>query len=220
MAVATSLRRFARSSGLDTKSNAPSLSARTAVSMLPCAVITATGTLGGILLHPFDQIQAIAVRQLHVGQAQIEPLGLEQPLRRADRAGNARGEVHALQGDRQELANIRLVIDDQYGRFRHVGIVASATRLAALCLPALRIAEDHSENAAAADAGLIQQDGAVQLAQLAGDEESEPGAALAPGKKRLEDAIGGLRLYPRSRGRRLRGKGGSSDSSGSSGSRP
>ena len=33
-------------SGLETKSKAPSLSARTAVSMLPCAVITATGTLG------------------------------------------------------------------------------------------------------------------------------------------------------------------------------
>ncbi len=45
MAVATSFRRFGRSSGLETKSKAPSLSARTAVSMLPCAVITATGTL-------------------------------------------------------------------------------------------------------------------------------------------------------------------------------
>ena len=44
IAVATSLRNPARSSGFETKSKAPSLSARTAVSMLPCAVITATGT--------------------------------------------------------------------------------------------------------------------------------------------------------------------------------
>jgi hypothetical protein len=85
----------------------------------------------GILLDPLHQIQSVAVRQPHVGQTQIEPLGLEQPLRGADRAGNARGEVHPLQRDGQELANIRLVIDDQYGRFRHVGIVASeATRCA------------------------------------------------------------------------------------------
>ena len=29
-----------------------------------------------VLLHPLDQLQAIAVGQLHVGQAQIEALGL------------------------------------------------------------------------------------------------------------------------------------------------
>src|SRR5271156_835796 len=80
---------------------------------------------GRILLNPFHEIETIAVREPHVGQAQIERLSLEQSLRRSDRAGNARSEVHPLQGDRQELANIRLVVDDQYGRFRHVYIVAS-----------------------------------------------------------------------------------------------
>ena len=46
MALPTSLRSTPRSSGLETKSNAPSFSARTADSTLPCAVITATGTCG------------------------------------------------------------------------------------------------------------------------------------------------------------------------------
>ena len=46
MAVATSLRSSPRSSGLETKSKAPSLRARTADSTLPCAVMTATGKLG------------------------------------------------------------------------------------------------------------------------------------------------------------------------------
>ena len=41
-----SLRNAARSSGLEMKSKAPSFSARTAASTLPCAVMTATGTPG------------------------------------------------------------------------------------------------------------------------------------------------------------------------------
>ena len=45
-ALSTTFRRWLRSSGLERKSNAPSLSACTAVSTLPCAVITATGTSG------------------------------------------------------------------------------------------------------------------------------------------------------------------------------
>ena len=45
-AAVTSLRRSPSSSGFETKSNAPTLSALTAVSTLPCAVITATGVPG------------------------------------------------------------------------------------------------------------------------------------------------------------------------------
>ena len=45
-AVETMRRRTPRSSGLDTKSKAPSLRARTADSTLPCAVMTAQGTPG------------------------------------------------------------------------------------------------------------------------------------------------------------------------------
>ncbi len=35
-----------------------------------------------VLLHPLDQLQAVAVGKLHIGQAQIELLGFEQALRR------------------------------------------------------------------------------------------------------------------------------------------
>ena len=111
MAVATNLRSPARSSGLDTKSKAPSLSARTAVSILPWAVITATGTLGEYCCIHLTSSKSIAVGQLHVGQAQIELLGLEQALRVGDAVCRSRIEIHALQRDGQQLAKIRLVVD-------------------------------------------------------------------------------------------------------------
>ena len=37
---------------------------------------------GRVLLHPLDQIQAVAVRKLHIREAQFEILGLEQALGR------------------------------------------------------------------------------------------------------------------------------------------
>ena len=74
----------------------------------------------GVLLHPLDQIQPVAVGQLHVGQTQIEALGLEQPLRGARRLCAVRGvKIHALQRDGQELAEIGFVVDDQNGGLGH-----------------------------------------------------------------------------------------------------
>ena len=128
MAVATSLRRPARSKGLETKSKAPALSARTAVSMLPCAVITATGTRGRVLLDPSDQIEPVAVGQLHVGETQIEALGLEHALGLGNAVGGARTQIHALERDGQQFAQVRFVVDHQYCRLRHGSIVASAHR--------------------------------------------------------------------------------------------
>ena len=43
-----------------------------------------------VLLNPLDEIQAVAVGELHVGQAQIEPLRLEHALRRGDAVRGAR----------------------------------------------------------------------------------------------------------------------------------
>ena len=48
-----------------------------------------------------------------------------------------------------------------------------------LFFPALRIAEHDPEDAAVAAARLVQQNGAVQLAELARDEQPEARAALA-----------------------------------------
>ena len=150
-----------------------------------------------ILLNPFHQIQPVAVRQPHVREAQIEPLGLEQSLCRADRSGDREAQGPSARRVMDSSSQmIRLVIDDEYGRFRHGCIVASAVDPLALSLPALRIAEHDPENAAAADPRLVQQNGAVQLAEFAGDEQAEAGTALSAGEKRLEDAIGRLRLDP------------------------
>ena len=52
-------------------------------------MITATGTLGAVLPGSSDQVQAVAIGQPHVGQAQVEVLGLEHSLRGADRARRA-----------------------------------------------------------------------------------------------------------------------------------
>ena len=38
------------------------------------------GHAGAVRRHPFEQVEAVAVRQAHVGQAQVEALGLEQLL--------------------------------------------------------------------------------------------------------------------------------------------
>ena len=116
IALPTSLRSTPRSSGLETKSNAPSFSARTADSTLPCAVITATGSVRTVLLDPGDQIQAVAVGQAHVGQAQIETLRAQQERARGQIAGRCGGQIHAAQGQGHQLEQIRLVVHDQHQR--------------------------------------------------------------------------------------------------------
>ena len=112
-AAVTSLRRSFKSSGLETKSKAPSFSARTAASTLPCAVITATGVPGHLALQPLDELEPVAVRQPHVGQAEVERLLAERLLRARDVEARARRDVHALEGDRQELADVGFVVDDK-----------------------------------------------------------------------------------------------------------
>ena len=102
-----------RSSGLETKSNAPSLSARTADSTLPCAVMTAQGTPGHVERHPLEQVEAVSIGKAHVGQAQIEALRLEEFLRAGDVTRRLRGELHARQRQRDEFDEVGLIIDNQ-----------------------------------------------------------------------------------------------------------
>jgi hypothetical protein len=77
-------------------------------------------------LHPSDELEAVAVGQLQVGQAQVERLGLEQPLGGADAADGAGVQVHPLQRDGEEFTQIGFVVDDQYGGIRHARSVRSA----------------------------------------------------------------------------------------------
>jgi hypothetical protein len=104
MAVATNLRNPARSKGLETKSKAPSFERAHRGFHVAVGGDHGDRHAGRVLLNPFDQIQAVAVGQLHVGQAQVEPLGLEHALRGRHGIGGARTQVHALQCDRQQLA--------------------------------------------------------------------------------------------------------------------
>ncbi len=101
------------STGLVTKSKAPSLSARIAVSMLPKAVMTATGRPGWPRLDVLDQFQPVAVGQAHVGQAQAVAALVEQRTRRGDRARGVAGEPHAHQRELEQFADVVLVIDDE-----------------------------------------------------------------------------------------------------------
>ncbi|MNL27925.1 hypothetical protein D3C87_1495470 [compost metagenome] len=65
------------------------------------------------LLDVMHQLQAGAVRQAHVGQAQVEGLARQQRLGCAYVAGTESVEIHPSQGDFQEFADVRLVVDDQ-----------------------------------------------------------------------------------------------------------
>jgi hypothetical protein len=63
-----------------------------------------------------------------------------------------------------------------------------------LLFPALRVTEHDSEGTAAALARLVEQYGAVNLTQLASDEEAQTGSTFPTRKKWFEDSVHGLRL--------------------------
>lgn len=69
--------------------------------------------LGITLLDVLHQLQARAIGQAHVGQAQIECFPAQQRLGFAEVAGTEGIEFHPSQGDFQEFADIRFVVDDQ-----------------------------------------------------------------------------------------------------------
>jgi len=60
------------------------------------------------------QIQAVAIGQAHVGQAQPITALLEQRARLAQRGGTATGQPHAQQRQLQQLADVILIVDDEH----------------------------------------------------------------------------------------------------------
>ena len=60
------------------------------------------------------QLKAGAVRQAHVGQAQRVPVAREQRTRRRYRFRRVHVQPEAQQRERQQLAQIRLVVDDEH----------------------------------------------------------------------------------------------------------
>ena len=65
------------------------------------------------LLDVLHQVQPRAVGQAHVGQAQVERIALQQRLGFAEVASAESVEFHPSQGDLQEFADIRFVVDDE-----------------------------------------------------------------------------------------------------------
>ena len=68
---------------------------------------------GCVGLHPFHEFEAIAIREAHVGQADIEIVLSEQRLGAGNVHCRFRANVHAAERERQQLTNVRLVINNQ-----------------------------------------------------------------------------------------------------------
>ena len=69
----------------------------------------------GVLLgNVADDFQPIAVRQTHVGQAELKIPFFQASPRLGDAAGTRCGKPHPRQGQVDQLADVRLVIDDQH----------------------------------------------------------------------------------------------------------
>jgi hypothetical protein len=66
--------------------------------------------LGDVLQHS----QAVAVREPHVGQAQVVVVAREQLERLRRARGAVRIEPHARERHPQELTDVGLVVDDQH----------------------------------------------------------------------------------------------------------
>ena len=64
-----------------------------------------------------DQLQPAAIRQAHVGQAEVRLFGGEQVLCLAERRCQVCVDVHAREGDIQQFEDIGFVIDDQGSGF-------------------------------------------------------------------------------------------------------
>src|SRR4030066_1412420 len=78
-----------------------------------------------------DQIDAVAIRQAHVGQAQVKFELFEQLVRLLDILCRARLEIHAPKGEFQKFADVGLVIHDQDLIFAHNVPTASSAHSSA-----------------------------------------------------------------------------------------
>ena len=88
--------------------------------------------IGMVGLDVAHQVDAVAVGQAHVGQAEVEPVATEQGPRPGEVVGGAAVHLHALQRQPEQLADVRFVVDDQREGAGHgvvSGGVGSAKRM-------------------------------------------------------------------------------------------
>ncbi len=143
----------------------------------------------GVVLDPFQQLDAVAVRKTEVRQAQgVVLLRLQFAPRGGQVVHGIRVDVHARERQRQELAEVRFIVDDQCPRvFRgHQD-----------CSQRMRIRKHDPEYAAATCARLEHEQRAIALCQLARDEEAKSRPAGTRRKEWLEDPVGQRRVDAR-----------------------
>jgi threonine synthase len=98
---------------LETKSKAPAFMAATALSMLPWAVIMATGSCGNWLaIWRTRSMPSPSGRRMSVRQRSKVSVARQAPRRRQVRR-RATLDPHARQGDAQKFQDVLFVIDDK-----------------------------------------------------------------------------------------------------------
>ena len=133
--------------------------------------------VGAMRADVAHQLEAVAVRQPHVGEAEVEALALEKAGRLGDRSGALDPEAHADQGQLQQLADVGFVVDHEHRGLRccaafrpvHPRTPCQVIRKSRAC-PAVDVVEDRP----------------VRRAQLASDVEAEAGARAVGREERLE----------------------------------
>ncbi len=71
------------------------------------------GYARSVRLDPLDEVEPVAVRQPHVGQHQIETLAAEVLDGGGEVSGCGHLELHASERDREQFADVGLVVDYQ-----------------------------------------------------------------------------------------------------------
>ena len=66
-----------------------------------------------VILNPLYEAQPIAVWKSHVSETQVERSGAQLACCCRDRIRRRHVEVHALERDLQELADVGVVVDDE-----------------------------------------------------------------------------------------------------------
>src|SRR5436190_8648343 len=196
-----------RSTGLVTKSKAPALSALTAASTLPCAVIIATGVSGKrwaiseTRSMPLPSGRRMSVRHRSYfsapscarADARSAAVSTRRPIR--PRVNTSSSRMSRSSSTTRALRSVAIGGLAGYGsnlsrkpRRRPSSLARRGGRLAVE--QALRGRERDAEAAAAARDRLERQRALVGLAQLPRDVQAEAGAVLARGEERREHLLG------------------------------
>ena len=80
-----------------------------------------------MLLDPLHKLNAVAIRQVHVGQAELGRVGFEQAFGRGNVFCGQGVNAHAAEGDFKQVSDVGFVVDNQgcvSGHWREVGSVS------------------------------------------------------------------------------------------------